>query len=101
MRCVNVNEPDSNYFWFDNYLCVSDDMPYNFTWSSTGCVKDQYCIRFEEPATPIWNDNFLCAPKMNDCSYPDMSWYERICNSSIKKNYFTRRVQKHPGLKQN
>ncbi|XP_057301489.1 uncharacterized protein LOC130635959 [Hydractinia symbiolongicarpus] len=69
MRCVKVNEPSDPHTWYDNYICVPKETPYDFSWSYAGCKKGEYCIQWNEPATYkyTWYDNFICHDKYGSC----------------------------------
>jgi len=63
MRCVHIHETaePSGHTWMDNYLCVPNDSPYRFRWSSAGPISGKKCIRWLETADPhTWSDNYLC-----------------------------------------
>ena len=36
MRCVQIKEPSDKDGWDNNYLCVPEKTPYNFTWTFSG-----------------------------------------------------------------
>lgn len=72
MRCTLVSESSDEEAaaWMDNYLCLPEDSPYVFTWSSAGPIEGQTCVRWYEGAdlAGTWNDNYLC---VSDAPTPD------------------------------
>ena len=45
--------------WTNNYLCVPEDSPYHFSWSSNGKIDGLDCLKIKETHNS-WNDNYLC-----------------------------------------
>ena len=38
MKCINTKEPSSPYFWWDNYICFNNDVPYDLEWTHVAVV---------------------------------------------------------------
>ena len=62
MRCTRILERSDPHTWEDNYLCVPNNSPYQFSWSSAGEITGKSCIKWTEPGDGqgTWGDNFLC-----------------------------------------
>ena len=55
MKCTQITAPDY-------YLCVPQNSPLDFQWSSSGPIPGAVCIQWWEASdTDSWNDNYLCA----------------------------------------
>ena len=92
MKCINTKEPSSPYFWWDNYICFNNDVPYDLEWTHVGCsgLFFKSCISWNEPLLPYENtfwDNYLCAspypsntsrPFTTECSSADMQTTEFV-----------------------
>jgi hypothetical protein len=64
MKCTQILEKADPHTWQDNFLCLGNDMPYNFHWSSAGRINGKSCVQWLEAADPnTWRDNFLCEGK--------------------------------------
>ena len=90
-RCINTNEPSSPYFWWDDYICFNEDVPYDFQWIYGFPLKctdlpTKSWLSWNEPGLPksdtFW-DNYLCAsPYPSNTSLP----FKTECNgTSIQK----------------
>ncbi|MFY0578353.1 hypothetical protein ACN28S_32205 [Cystobacter fuscus] len=61
MRCTRISEPSDPHTWQDNYLCVPQSSPLNFSWSNAGPIPGKECLQILEASDPHdWGDNFLC-----------------------------------------
>jgi len=81
MTCVTTKEPASPWGWQNNYLCFNNDVPYDFTWSHMGCIKDKACIHWLELGSPLeesWRDNYLCATP-----WPNTNKTYEICSNAV------------------
>eukprot|EP00794_Sanderia_malayensis_P016656 gene16656-18346_t len=71
MKCTNIFEPEepASRSWLDNYLCVPEYAPYNFTWSYNGPIPGLECLQwYAKEGRDGWDNNYLCAAgqKTND-----------------------------------
>ena len=57
MKCTQIAAPD-------DYLCVPQNSPLNFQWSSSGPIEGTFCIQWlDVPDQDASDDNYLCAEK--------------------------------------
>ena len=64
VKCTQIIESADPHGWDNNYLCVPNDAPYQFVWSSALAIKGKKCLKWSEPAEywqHTWGDNYLCA----------------------------------------
>ena len=63
MRCTQIHEgaEPASHTWNDNFLCVPNGSPLNFSWSTAGPIAGKTCVMWHEASDPhTWMDNFLC-----------------------------------------
>ncbi|XP_065072088.1 uncharacterized protein LOC135696579 [Rhopilema esculentum] len=103
-KCTNIFEPREppTKSWFDNYLCVPKNAPYNFTWSHNGPIPGLGCIQwYAKQGRDGWDDNYLCAdvvgqkskdarPEPIDGNWSDWgpwSLCSKECNGGRRRRY--------------
>jgi hypothetical protein len=64
MTCTNIAESAEEHAaeWSDNYLCLPQGAPYQFSWSTAGPIDGKDCVRWYESSDlgGSWGDNWLC-----------------------------------------